>query len=124
MNAHLAKADQSRLGSNWSAGDIMYADINGDGVVDRGQGTAGDPGDLKIIGNSTPRFNFGLNLTAEWRGLDLKRIPSGNSQEGLLAGRRGPVLGSLGHRQMAGSRTEAASGLFSRRRFKPSRAES
>lgn len=37
MNAHLAKADQSRLGSNWSAGDIMYADINGDGVVDRGQ---------------------------------------------------------------------------------------
>lgn len=28
MNAHLAKADQSRLGSNWSAGDIMYADIN------------------------------------------------------------------------------------------------
>lgn len=72
MNAHLAKADQSRLGSNWSAGDIMYADLNGDGVVDGGQNTAGDPGDLKVIGNSTPRYNFGLNLTAEWKGLDLK----------------------------------------------------
>jgi len=24
MNAHLAKADQSAIGSNWGAGDIMY----------------------------------------------------------------------------------------------------
>ncbi len=72
MNAHLAKADQSALGSNWSAGDIMYADLNGDGKVDSGQYTADDSGDLKVIGNSTPRYNFGLNLTAEWKGFDLK----------------------------------------------------
>lgn len=96
MNAHLAKADQSRLGSNWSAGDIMYADINGDGVVDRGQGTAGDPGDLKIIGNSTPRFNFGLNLTAEWRGLDLKVFLYGTLKRDYWPGGEAPFWGASG----------------------------
>lgn len=96
MNAHLAKADQSRLGSNWSAGDIMYADINGDGVVDRGQGTAGDPGDLKIIGNSTPRFNFGLNLTAEWRGLDLKVFLQGTLKRDYWPGGEAPFWGASG----------------------------
>lgn len=72
MAAHLAGADQSALGNNWGAGDIMYADLNGDGKVDGGQGTAGDPGDRRVIGNSTPRYNFGLNLTAGWKGFDLK----------------------------------------------------
>lgn len=72
MAAHLASADQSALGNNWGAGDIMYADLNGDGKVDGGQGTAGDPGDRRVIGNSTPRYNFGLNLTAGWKGFDLK----------------------------------------------------
>lgn len=96
MNAHLAKADQSRLGSNWSAGDIMYADINGDGVVDRGQGTAGDPGDLKIIGNSTPRFNFGLNLTAEWRGLDLKVFLQGTLKRDYWPGGEAPFWRASG----------------------------
>lgn len=72
MAAHLANADQNALGNNWGAGDIMYADLNGDGKVDGGQGTAGDPGDRRVIGNSTPRYNFGLNLTAGWKGFDLK----------------------------------------------------
>ena len=31
MDAHLAKVDQSALGSGWGAGDIMYADLDGDG---------------------------------------------------------------------------------------------
>ena len=36
MNAHLAKVNQNALGSNWGPGDIMYADLNGDGKVDAG----------------------------------------------------------------------------------------
>ena len=72
MDAHLAKADQSRFGSNWTAGDIMYADLNGDGVVNNGEYRLDDHGDLSIIGNSTPRYNFGLNLDAAWKGFDLK----------------------------------------------------
>lgn len=29
MDAHLAKVDQSSLGSKWGAGDIMYKDVDG-----------------------------------------------------------------------------------------------
>ena len=77
MNGWLAKVDQSRLGSNWTAGDIMYADLNKDGVVDNGENTVDKPGDLRIIGNSTPRYNFGLNLTADWKGFDFKMFWQG-----------------------------------------------
>ena len=72
MDAHLAKVDQSALGSGWTAGDIMYADLDGDGKVNTGENTAGKPGDRRIIGNSTPRYNFGLNLDAAWKGFDIK----------------------------------------------------
>lgn len=72
MDNHLAYANQNQLGSNWAAGDIMYADLNGDGIISSGENTADKPGDRKIIGNSTPRYNFGLNIDAAWKGFDLK----------------------------------------------------
>ena len=69
MDTHLANA-RPNFGSSWGAGDIMYADLNGDGEVTNGSNTIGDHGDLTIIGNSTPRYNFGLTLNGEWRGID------------------------------------------------------
>ena len=72
MDAHLAKVDQSALGSQWSAGDIMYADINGDGKVNTGENTADKSGDRVVIGNTTPRYSFGINLDAQWKGFDVK----------------------------------------------------
>ncbi|WP_339924675.1 TonB-dependent receptor [uncultured Cyclobacterium sp.] len=64
-------ADQSRIGANWRAGDIQYADLNGDGVISSGNGTLSDPGDRKIIGNDTPRLSFGLNNNFEWKNFTL-----------------------------------------------------
>lgn len=75
MSAHLATLDkggQNALGSDWKAGDIMYRDLNGDGKISGGAGTVEDPGDRKVIGNSTPRFQFGLDLNAAWKGFDLR----------------------------------------------------
>ena len=83
MDAHLAKADQSSLGTQWSAGDIMYADLNGDGKINNGAYTLADHGDLKVIGNSTPRFNFGLNLDASWKGFDLRMFFQGTMKRDL-----------------------------------------
>ena len=77
MNAHLAQADQSSLGSNWAAGDIMYRDLNGDGKISRGAQTLADHGDLKVIGNSTPRYLVGLNLNAAWKGFDVSAFFQG-----------------------------------------------
>lgn len=68
----LPSGGQNAIGSNWRAGDIMYADLNGDGKVDSGAWTTDDHGDLRIIGNNTPRFNFGFDFNAEWKGIDLR----------------------------------------------------
>lgn len=72
MDEHLAKVDQSQLGYSWTAGDIMYADIDGNGVIDDGEWTLQNHGDYKVIGNTTPRYNFGLILDAQWKGFDLR----------------------------------------------------
>ena len=72
MDAHLAKVDQSSLGSKWGAGDIMYADLDGDGVITTGENTKNDPGDRKVLGNNTPRFKYGITLDAAWKGIDFR----------------------------------------------------
>ena len=70
MDAHLAHTDQSQIGDNWQAGDMMYQDIDGDGVITRGT-SKNNLGDLKVIGNQQPRYRLGLNLFAQWKGIDL-----------------------------------------------------
>ncbi len=75
MDAHIAalsNGGQDAIGSNWAAGDVMYRDLNGDGKISSGSETVGDPGDMKVIGNSTPRFLFGLDLGASWKGFDIR----------------------------------------------------
>jgi len=74
MDAHLASLPQGgqAFGTRWAAGDIMYKDLNGDGQVSAGSSTYDDPGDRRIIGNSSPRFRFGLDLNASWKGFDLR----------------------------------------------------
>lgn len=82
----LSKGGQSALGSNWGAGDIMYKDVNGDGKIDGGKNTVLDPGDRRIIGNSTPRYNFGLNLDGAYKGFDLKLFFQGTMKRDYMPG--------------------------------------
>ena len=51
-------------------GDIRFVDRDGSEAIDWGQNTVDDPGDMKVIGNSTPRFQYGINLSADWKGVD------------------------------------------------------
>lgn len=74
MDAHLSSlpnGGQDALGKDWAAGDVMYKDLNNDGKIDSGSSTHNDKGDLKVIGNDTPRYLFGLNLGADWKGFDV-----------------------------------------------------
>ena len=67
-------ADQTKLQSNgfvYGPGDIKFKDLNGDGVIDWGKGTPEDHGDLKRIGNFTPRYQYSLRLGAAWKGFDI-----------------------------------------------------
>lgn len=50
-------------------GDIVYQDLNGDGIIDRGLSTLDDKGDLAIIGNTTPRYQYSFGGDIEWKGL-------------------------------------------------------
>ncbi len=63
-------ADQSwfnhRGGRGFEAGDLKFRDLNGDGRIDEGENTVYNPGDRRIIGNSLPRYSFGINLGANW----------------------------------------------------------
>ena len=70
--AEVAEApDQSKIGSNWREGDIRYADLNGDGEISPGNNTLDNPGDRTIIGNSTPRYSFGVNLDLNYKAFSL-----------------------------------------------------
>lgn len=75
MNEHLAN-NKPDWGTKWGAGDIMYKDLDGDGRVTDGA-TLSEPGDKKIIGNSSPRFRFGLDLTASYKGFDIRAFFQG-----------------------------------------------
>lgn len=55
----------------YSPGDTKYKDLNNDGKIDGGKGTTSDMGDLKVIGNSTPRFQYGFRLGGSWKGIDI-----------------------------------------------------
>lgn len=73
MQAHLDKVGgQNALGSIWAAGDIMYADQDGKPGITKGAQTLEDHGDLKVIGNNTPRYHFGLDLNANYKGFDVR----------------------------------------------------
>lgn len=83
MNDWLANHDQKQLGSNWTAGDVMYEDLNGDGKINEGSNTVYDSGDKKIIGNSTPRYNFGINIDMKYKGIDFSIFMQGTGKRDL-----------------------------------------
>jgi TonB-linked SusC/RagA family outer membrane protein len=55
----------------FGAGDVMYNDINNDGVINRGAGTATDSGDLTVIGNTTPHYQYSFRIGANLYGFDI-----------------------------------------------------
>ena len=49
-------------------GDLKFKNLDGDDVIYHGLNKVGDSGDKSIIGNSEPRYTYGINLNAEWNG--------------------------------------------------------
>lgn len=75
--ARAAAEMQERYHVNWGPGDIRYADLNDDDVIDEGSRTLNDHGDLKVIGNTSPRYNIGINAGASWKGIDFNMFWQG-----------------------------------------------
>lgn len=53
-----------------SPGDVKFVDVNGDGYITEGKNTFGDPGDQVVIGNFTPRYEYGLRLGVDYKNFD------------------------------------------------------
>lgn len=80
-------ADQSTMyGGVWFPGDVQYKDNNGDGHIDWGDSTTDDPGDLKVIGNSTPRYLYSLNAGLDYKGLDFSMFWQGIAKREVWTG--------------------------------------
>ncbi len=71
-------------GQVWKTGDVMYTDLNGDGLITYGDNTLNNPGDKKVIGNSTPRYQYGLTITANWKGFDFSMFWQGVAKRDLM----------------------------------------
>lgn len=70
--------------TNQGPGDIKYQDVNGDGVINGGTGTPANHGDLVYLGNTAPRYNFGINLGAQWNGFDLSVFFQGTGKRNII----------------------------------------
>ncbi|HVI48946.1 MAG TPA: SusC/RagA family TonB-linked outer membrane protein [Chitinophaga sp.] len=74
--------NQSKVGSDdqnykFYAGDLKFKDLNGDHVIDYGDNTLSKPGDRRIIGNNMPRFPYSIDLTASYKGFDIRAFIQG-----------------------------------------------
>jgi TonB-linked SusC/RagA family outer membrane protein len=53
----------------WYPGDIKLRDLNKDNLINVGENKVDNPGDRRIIGNSLPRYSYGVNLGADWNNI-------------------------------------------------------
>jgi TonB-linked SusC/RagA family outer membrane protein len=61
----------------WFPGDIKLRDLNGDGFINVGENKVGKSGDRRIIGNSAPRYTYGVNLGANWHNFSISTFFQG-----------------------------------------------
>lgn len=55
----------------WMAGDLKFADLDGDGKISIGEDSALKPGDRKIIGNELPTLQYGFSGSLNYMGFDI-----------------------------------------------------
>jgi hypothetical protein len=64
-------------------GDVKYKDLNGDGQITDGARTIDDHGDLEVIGNIVPRYEYGFRLGADYKGFDFSAFFQGIGKRNL-----------------------------------------
>lgn len=81
-----AAPDQSQLdgGIKKVPGDIKFINQNGDNVINNGENTVDNLGDMKIIGNNKARFRYGFNISADWKGVDFGIFFQGVGKRDLM----------------------------------------
>ena len=68
----------------WNTGDLKYEDSNGDKDVNNGKNTLSDHGDLSIIGNQTPHYQFGISSGITFKNFDFSMLWKGVLKRSLF----------------------------------------
>ena len=71
-------------GYNVRPGDVKFKNLRDDdtstNVITSGDNSFDNPGDRKVIGNTTPRYQYGINLGMNYAGFDLNVILQGTGK--------------------------------------------
>ena len=79
LSAFLQNSANFRFGP----GDVKFMDVNGDGEINNGKGTFADHGDLEVIGNSYPCYEYGFSIGADYKGFDISVFFQGVENEDM-----------------------------------------
>ena len=90
-------------------GDVKFKDLNGDGSINNGTNTVEDPGDLTIIGNSTPRYEYSFRLGLDWKGFSFSLFLQGVGSRQIRPD--GPLV-VPGYNALAGAMPQVIAGDF------------
>ena len=74
-------------GTSPRPGDEKFVNLRGEeNIINTGASTLDDPGDRKIIGNSTSRYQFGANMSVGYKGFDLSMMLQGVGKRDVTLG--------------------------------------
>ncbi|MBR6053879.1 MAG: TonB-dependent receptor [Bacteroidales bacterium] len=74
-------------------GDVIFADLNHNNMIDSGSDTLADPGDQTIIGNTHPRFPYSFTLDLSWYGVYVSAFFQGIGKRLWNPTKEGPFWG-------------------------------
>jgi TonB-linked SusC/RagA family outer membrane protein len=88
----------------WRAGDlkIRNLDKSADNMITKGAQTVDNPGDMTIIGNTEPRYQYSFTLGAEWNGIFFSAFFQGVGKQDWYPGTESAFWGQYnrGYNQM------------------------
>jgi len=115
-NVNMATQGKLQAGNfKFGPGDVKFKDLNGDGVINTGNSLLvnanGDPdyGDLKIIGNSTPRYLYSLRAGLDFKGVDFSIFIQGVGKRDVWGD---GFLSIAGYESSNGAMPQAFAGNF------------
>src|SRR5690625_3335597 len=90
--------------ATWRAGDLKIRNLDGssDNRITKGEQTVDDPGDMAIIGNTEPRYQYSFTVGADWNGFFISAFFHGVGQQDWYPGNEAAFWGQYnrGYNQM------------------------
>ena len=75
----------SALDNGLHAGDLKFVDLDGNNKIEQTT-SANDRKDMKVIGNSLPRYNYNFGISADWYGIDFSVLFQGIGKQNWYPG--------------------------------------